>query len=357
MDLQFQPEQASNFAREYDALFWTLSALTVLFTTIVIGIILGFIVKYRRGKPADRSNPVHHNMKMEIAFLVVPTFLALALFVWGTRIFINMREVPNGAMEVFCVGKRWMWHIQHENGIRENNELHVPLGQPVKVTIISQDVIHGFYIPAFRVQYHAVPGRYTYVWFTPTKPGRYNLFCSIHCGTQHSEMGGYIYVLEPEEWAKWKSSGGNRFKPQPTDMASMGKKLWEDNNCANCHGGEDGPRGPGLANIFNTNRIMTDGQPVKADRSYLREAIRMPYTRLTKGYSNSMPEYKDYFNEDQINQLIEYIRTIGTTDSAAHPSGTGGSAVLDHKDQYNKGYEGANKTANTTQNTALGINP
>ena len=325
--IPFLPEQASNFAREYDQLFWLLSALTILFTLIVVVLIVTFVSKYRRGKPADRSNPMHHNTILEIIFLVAPLVLALGIFAWGAKIFVEMREIPDDAMEIFVVGKRWMWHVQHTNGIRENNELHVPVGQPVKLTIISQDVIHGFYIPAFRVQYHAVPGRYTTLWFTATKAGKYNLFCTIHCGTQHSEMGGFVYALEPGDFAKWMENGGNRFKEVPVSMVEKGKRLWEESNCANCHGAQDSKRAPSLAGLVGKKRDFEDGTSVIADRQYIRASILYPYTKILKGYVNAMPEYSTYFTEDQVNSLVEYIKTIGA--GTQQYSGNSGKVLPD----------------------------
>lgn len=319
MKIPFLPEQASNFAREYDALFWLLSFLTILFTMIVMVLALTFINKYRRGKPADRSNPVHHNSKLEALFLFAPLGLALGIFAWGAKIFVEMREPPENAMEIFVVGKRWMWHVQHQNGTRENNTLHVPVGQPVKLTIISQDVIHGLYIPQFRVQYHAVPGRYTTLWFTATKAGRYNLFCSMHCGTQHSEMGGYVYAVPPDEFTKWLDNGGNQYKPIPKTMVQSGQKLWEELNCASCHGATDTKRGPALAGISGKTREFEDGTSMVADRAYLREALVHPYSKILKGYENSMQTYED-LTEDEINALIEYMKTLGTGSSDYSPN-------------------------------------
>jgi len=316
-ELKFAPEQASNFAREYDALFYVITALTVVFTILVFLLVVFMISKYKRGKVADRSNPVHHNTKVEIILVIVPLFLGLAVFVWGTKIFIHMREIPKDAMEIFVVGKRWMWHVQHSNGVRENNELHVPVGQAVKLTMISQDVIHSFYIPQFRIQYHVVPGRYTSQWFIATKPGKFNLFCTIHCGTQHSEMGGYVYAMEPADFAKWLENGGNRFKPIPTSMVESGKALWELNNCGSCHGVQDTKRGPSILGIAGQKRIMASGAELIADRAYLRDSIMYPEANLLKNYINSMPNYSQQFNEDQVNQLVEYIQSQGKQTEAA----------------------------------------
>lgn len=326
MDFPIAPEQASNFAREYDALFYLITGLTVVFSLMVLVMCVYAVVKYRRGRPADRKNPTTHNLYIEGGWSAVSLGLGLFVFAWGAKIFIEMREVPDDAMEIFVIGKRWMWHVQHTNGVRENNELHVPVGQPVKLTIISQDVVHGFYIPQFRVQYHAVPGRYTSMWFTATKAGRYNLWCTIHCGTQHSEMGGYVYAMEPSEFSKWLKWGGNRFKPVPVTMADAGKRLWEEQNCASCHGTVDSKRAPSLNGVVGAKRVMNDGTIVTADRAYLRESILYPEARLRKGYLAAMPNYSGQLTEEQVNQLIEYIRTMGLAPSAAPVANTGAPA-------------------------------
>lgn len=329
MNFPFLPEQASNFAREYDALFWLITILTIVFTIMVFVMVMYAVVKYRRGRAVDRTNPLLHDMRIEGGWSAISLVLGMVVFFWGAKIFVEMREVPQNAMEIFVIGKRWMWHIQHSNGVRENNELHVPVGVPVKLTIISQDVVHGFYIPQFRVQYHAVPGRYTSMWFTATKPGRYNLFCTIHCGTQHSEMGGYVYALPQKEFSDWLKWGGNRFKPTPVNMADAGKRLWDENNCGSCHKPEDSLRAPTINGIYGTKRTMNDGSVITADRAYLRESILYSQARIRKGFLASMPDYAGQFNEEQVNQIIEYLKSTGATTvpvtTPATPAAAGGA--------------------------------
>lgn len=311
MNFPYRPEQASSFAVEYDSLFFLITALTVLFTLLVAVMCFYLIFRYKRGhgKPEDRRNPMHHNTLIEVSWSFISLFLGMGIFAWGTKMFMEMREVPDNAMEIFVIGKRWMWHAQHTNGLRENNELHVPVGIPVKLTMISQDVVHGFYIPQFRVQYHVVPGRYTTMWFKATKPGRYNLFCSMHCGTQHSEMGGYVYALEPAEFARWKQSGGNRFKPVAEMPAARGEALYKDFACANCHGEVDNKRAPSLNGLFGRRRDFTDGTSGVADMDYIRQALLNPDAKIVRGYRQQMQPYN--FTEEQVLDLIEYIKTLG----------------------------------------------
>lgn len=326
MNFPFAPEQASNFAVEYDTLFYFITGFTILTTLFVFLLCLGLIIKYKRGsgKPEDRSNPMHHNTVIELASS--GGFLAIGLFIffWGARMYLDMRQPPANAMEINVIGKRWMWHAQHDNGVRENNELHVPVGVPVKLTMISQDVIHSFYIPQFRVQYMVVPGRYTQMWFTPTKPGKYNLFCAMHCGTQHSEMGGYVYALEPSEFAKWKEAGGDRFRPKPELPAAAGKQLYEDFMCGSCHTEQDNKRAPSLYGLYGRERQFTDGSSVVADHDYIRQSLLAPEGKITKGYKSMMQPYA--FTEEQILELIEYIKTLGTPTAPVTPAATNQNA-------------------------------
>lgn len=313
MNLQFAPDSASNFAGAHDAVFYTITALTVIFTLLVYAMVTLFLIRYRRGAVVDRSNPVDDNHFVEYLALGIPTLLGLAIFGWSAKVFVDMRTPPKDAQELFVVGKQWMWHIQHPNGIREQNEIHLELGKPIKVTMISQDVIHGFYIPEFRVQYHVVPGRYTQLWFTPTKVGEFHLFCTILCGTQHSEMGGKVFVMTPEDFSKWQSTGGNRFKDVPQTLAEYGKQTFKDFSCANCHEDVDTERGPSLYSLLGKNRTMNDGTTVSANEEYIRDSIINPYAKILKGYENTMPiyQYKSEINEEQIRGLIEYIKTMG----------------------------------------------
>jgi cytochrome c oxidase subunit II len=319
--LEFKPPSASNWAGPVDALFLVITALTILFTLIVGVMLIVFIKKFKRGVKADRSNPVNDHQKLELFWTITPLFLALGIFLWSTWLYLDMRQMPKHTYEVFVIGKQWMWHNQHPNGIRENNELTLPVGQPVKLTMISQDVIHAFYVPAFRSQYHVVPGRYTNMWFTPTKIGEYHLFCNVLCGTQHSEMIGKVRVLSPADFAAWLDKGGNRFKETPTSVAMKGKQLYDDMRCGTCHMTEDTERGPSLYGIFNSKRPLDNGTSVLADEDYLRDSIINPYNKINKGYKNTMPVYiyKKQVNEDQIRAMIEYMKTLGSAKAVATP--------------------------------------
>lgn len=312
MNYPIAPEAASEHAVKHDYLFYTISALTIFFTIAVYAAVLYLAVKYNHKNKVDRSNAPHGNTKLEIAWSVIPLLMALGIFAWSTAQFVDMYRPPKDATEMFVIGKQWMWHIEHANGIRENNEMHVALGEPVRLTMISQDVIHSFYIPEFRMQWHVVPGRYTSFWFTPTKPGKFHILCAMHCGTQHSEMGGYVYVMPKKEYQEWVAKGGNRFKETPKTMAQAGKDLYDRLACGTCHGDQDNERGPSLYAIYGSQRRLKDGRTALADNAYLRRAIYEPYAQITYGYTNTMPEYtKEQLSEEQVLAIISYIKTLG----------------------------------------------
>lgn len=315
------PEQASTFGAEHDFIFYLITILTVFFTVAVMVCVLYFAFKYRRGSKANRDNIVHHSQKLEIAWSMPPLILGLVIFGLSTSLFVKVRVPPKDAAEFFVVGKQWMWHIQHPSGIRENNTLTIPVGKPVKLTMISQDVIHAFYVPAFRTQYMVIPGRYTTMWFNPIKEGKYPIFCNMYCGTQHSEMGGYVYVVSQPEYAAFVARGGDKKKDHVQTLAEQGKSLFGGNtgslNCVSCHGEKDTERGPSLSGIAGSMRKFADGQSALADDDYLRESIIAPEKRLTAGYEGTMPpDYKSQLSEEQIRHLIEYIKTLGVAKAA-----------------------------------------
>lgn len=305
------PESASENALRYDLLFWTISALTIVFTLLVSGLVVYFVSKYRRGSNADRSNPIDHHTGLELLWSGIPLLLAMGIFVWSANNYVNhQRRMPKDALEVFVIGKRWMWHLQHMNGIRENNELHIPVGTPIKMTMISQDVIHAMYLPEFRAQFHVVPGRYTELHFTPTKVGRFKMLCAMHCGTKHSEMVGFVNVMEKAEFARWLENGGNKNMPVAVDMAERGAQVWKTKNCGNCHAEQDSVRGPSLVGLLGSERPLADGTSVLADRDYVRDSILNPWRQITKGYQAEMPAYAGNLTEPDILALTAYIESL-----------------------------------------------
>jgi len=305
------PPPASNFAPEYDAIFYVLVALTVFFSAVVGIAVIFFAVRYQKGTKADRSRPMYENLFLELTWTIVPLVLGIVMFYFGTSLYVKMRTPPKNATEIFVIGKQWMWHIQHGNGVRENNTLHVPVGRPVKLTMISQDVLHAFYIPAFRVQEHVVPGRYTQLWFTATQAGEYHLFCNMYCGTQHSEMGGKVVAMPPAEFAAWLANEGQ--SASPLSMDQMGAKIFNKVGCNNCHGAEDTLRAPSLYGIYGKRRVFADGTSQIADDEYLRSSILRPYDHLTAGYGETMPVYEGQLSEEDVLNLVSYMKVMGTT--------------------------------------------
>ena len=307
------PPSASNFAPEHDAIFYTLLGLSIFFTVIVGFAVIFLALRYRQGSKYDRSRPIYEDLRLELTWTIIPLIMALFMFFFSARLFIKMRTPPADAQEIYVVGKQWMWHVQHENGVRENNTIHVPVGKPIKLTMISQDVLHALYIPAFRVQMHVVPGRYTQLWFIPTKVGEFHLFCAMYCGTQHAEMGGKVVAMEPKDYAQWLANGGNVVPPMT--MAQAGKRIYDRINCGNCHGPADTLRAPSLLGLFGKNRSFADGETLQADESYIRESILRPYNHLTQGYGRTMPAYEGQVSEQEVLDLIAYIKSMGGTDS------------------------------------------
>ncbi|HEV2473028.1 MAG TPA: cytochrome c oxidase subunit II [Chthonomonadales bacterium] len=331
---RLMPEAASTFASKFDVLFFVLLALLFIFTGTVALIILILGFRYRRGSKADRSNPPEGHIGLELIWSVGPLILGLGVFLWGAILFAQVRQPPANAAEVFVIAKRWMWHFEHTNGIREMDKLHVPLGQPVKLTMISQDVIHSFFCPEFRLHQDVIPGVYTTTWFQATKVGRYHLFCSQYCGTQHSEMTGWIYVMSPSDYQRWVGAGGPADDEQnvPSSaahtMEGQGEQIFQDKACNNCHTAEDTVRAPTLVGIFGKARKMQDGRLIQADNAYLRSAILDPESNALQGYPQTMPSYKE-LTEEQVLQLITYIKSLGPASAQASgtPAATGATSA------------------------------
>ena len=323
-NLPISPVQASDFARHIDILIYTLTAISVFFGGITFALVIYFSLKYKRGTTADRSNPRNEHLPLEISWSILPLVLGMIFFWFGAKEFIYAKTPPKDSMEIFVVGKQWMWHFQHAlSGVRENNALHVPLGRPVKLTMISQDVLHALFIPEFRIQYHVVPGRYTQAWFTATKVGTYHLFCAMYCGTQHSEMGGYVYVMKPEDYAQWIKNGGQ--DPQPQTLVEHGGAVYTKMACDNCHTDRDTMRAPSLYALYGKTRRFTDGTTAVADDTYIRDSIVTPAKQIVTGYIDTMSPYQSGTNpgdlsEEDILALIAYIKTLGLAN--VPPTGT-----------------------------------
>ena len=308
------PQEASQAAGQVDALFFFLIAVSVFFAVLIFGSIAYFSVRYRRRAGRDRAEPTRTHIGLEIAWTAIPLALTVIMFVWGVKLYFNAYNPPPGAMEVFVVAKQWMWKFQHPEGRREINELHVPLGQPVKLTMISEDVIHDLFVPAFRVKKDVLPGRYTTVWFQATKTGMYHLFCSQYCGTEHSKMGGWVYVMEPVDYVRWLS-GAAANEP----LAVAGARLFQQLGCITCHQPNGSGRGPSLVGVFGHPVKLTTGASVVANEDYIRLMVLTPGIKVVAGYQPIMPTFKGLVSEEQLQQLIAYIKSLGKEEGAKTP--------------------------------------
>jgi cytochrome c oxidase subunit II len=309
------PEQASTLAPQTDALLFFLLAVTTFFVVLIAGTIIVFMIRYRRRDPDEiPESGAHGSLALEIAWTVPPLVIVMVIFFWGASLFATIQRPPDDAINIDVVGKQWMWKLQHMEGRREINELHIPVGKPVKLTMTSEDVIHSFFVPAFRTKQDAVPGRYTTTWFEATKPGSYHLFCAEYCGTIHSGMIGYVIAMEPAEFQAWLQSGQAGALP-PVSPAAAGEALFEAQGCVSCHAAGTGQRGPQLAGLFGTTVHFEDGGTSVADENYLRESILDPQAHLVQGYQAIMPTYQGLLSEENVMQLIAYLKTLKTEEA------------------------------------------
>ncbi len=308
------PAQASTMAGRVDNLYFFMLAVTAFFSVLIAILVVVLALKYRRRHADEVGANIHGSTALEVVWTAIPLIIALVMFVWGTSVYFALAKPPSDAMEVYVIGKRWMWKAQHLTGQREINELHVPVGQPIKVLIASEDVIHSYYIPAFRVKMDAVPGKTTSLWFEATAPGEYQLFCAEYCGTKHSGMIGRIVAMEPREFQAWLASGG---VSQQASLPESGAQLFEQLGCVTCHRDESGSRGPALSGLFGKPVQLANGETVAADEAYLRESILNPTARMVAGYPPLMPTYQGQVSEEALAALIAYIKSLSAADASA----------------------------------------
>jgi cytochrome c oxidase subunit II len=299
------PEGASTMASRVDNLFFFLVGLTIFFSLIIAGTIVYCAVKYHRKRPDQVGARIHGGLLLELTWTVIPLMITMVIFVWGTSVFFAMSRPPDETLNIYVVGKQWMWKFQHLDGQREINELHVPVGRPVKLIMTSEDVIHDVFVPAFRVKADVLPGRYTNIWFEPTKPGRYRLFCAEYCGTRHSGMIGEVVVMDATEFQTWLSGGA----PEGS-LASTGAKLFQDLACNTCHRPDAQGRGPVLEGLFGKTVQLQNGETVQADEAYIRESILTPSAKITAGFQPIMPTFQGLVTEEQLLALVEYVKSL-----------------------------------------------
>ena len=315
MQLPLFPEAASTVADSVDYLYFYLSAVTIVMTGLIFAAVFFFAIKYRRKSDDEIPKPIHGSLKLEIAWSVIPFLVMLTFFWWGAQLFFANASSPPNAMDMYVVGKQWMWKIQYPEGQREINELHVPVGRPVKLTLASEDVIHSFFIPAFRVKHDVVPGRYDTMWFTATKPGRYHLFCAEYCGTEHSGMVGWVTVMNETDYENWLSGGGSE-----GSMAQQGEKLFQQMGCSTCHLLDQQGRCPILRGVYGSRVQLQDGRTILADDTYIRESILNPNAKIVAGFRQDvMPSFQGQISEEGLLQLIVFIKSLAITGTPAAP--------------------------------------
>jgi cytochrome c oxidase subunit II len=311
------PPQASTIAVETDHLLYFLLAVAVFFTLLIFTAIFYFSVRYRRRSEQELPRAVHSGLALEILWSVIPFGLTMVMFAWGAKVFFMESRPPENSMQIYVVGKQWMWKLQHMEGQREINELHIPVGRPVKLTMTSEDVIHSFYVPAFRTKQDVVPGRYITTWFQATKPGKYHLFCAEYCGTKHSGMIGWVYAMEPQDYEQWLNGGGAM-----GSLSENGQKLFESLACANCHKADGSGRCPTLVGLYGRPVQLAGGGTVRADEAYLRESILYPEAKVVAGYQPLMPTFQGLVTEEGVLELIEYIKSLAPPPGLAQGGGT-----------------------------------
>lgn len=322
------PEQGSTIAARVDALLFFLVGVSGFFAALIAVLVITFAVRYRRRSEAELPRPIHGSLKLELVWTLVPFALAMVMFFWGASVFLAISRPPDHALEIFVVGKQWMWKLQHMEGRREINELHVPQGRPIKLTMTSEDVIHSFFVPAFRVKADVLPGRYTTVWFEATRQGAYHLFCAEYCGTEHARMIGRVVVLSPADYQQWLSGAREPGVPaSEVSMASAGEALFQRLGCPTCHRGEHGMLGPSLVGVFGKPVELADGRVVTADEAYLRESILDPQAKIVAGYRPVMPTFQGQISEEELLQLLQYIKSLGEPEREAI-SATGAPATV-----------------------------
>jgi cytochrome c oxidase subunit 2 len=303
---QLFPEAAASNAASVDFMFLFMVVLSLVISLGVAGTLLYFCIRYRRNSPADRTQGPT-SIRMEMTWIIASLPILMGIFLWGARLAFKQMRVPANAIPITVVAKQWMWKFQHEDGRREIDVLHVPVGQPIAVTAISQDVIHSFFVPAFRVKQDVLPGRYSTVWFQATEPGEYRLYCAEYCGTNHSRMVGRVVAQTPSDFAAWLSGRDTTQKSPP----ASGAQLFVDLQCASCHRtGPEPARCPQLGGLFGQSVQLASGQQITADDAYIRESILRPAAKVVAGFQPVMPPYENRLSEEEVLELIAYIKSL-----------------------------------------------
>jgi cytochrome c oxidase subunit 2 len=307
------PQAASTVADRYDALFAFLLISCGIITVGIFGCLIVFSVRYRRRPGNEVARQIAGNWKLETFWTLIPAGLAMIPFYWGASLYFDMSTPPDDALSVYVVARQWMWKVEHPDGQAEIDELHVPIGQPVRLTMISQDVIHSFYVPAFRIKMDVLPGRYTTTWFEATTPGRYRLECAEYCGTDHAEMTGWIVAMDQSDFADWLATQSTQ------SLASQGERLFQQLGCNGCHRSDSLARAPMLPGLYGRPVRLQDGSQVIADDAYIRGSILNPSAQVVDGWQPIMPTFQGQLDEEQLVALVAYIRSIGPAAGAPPP--------------------------------------
>lgn len=306
---QFLPPAGTDIAEKWDALFYFLLGISLISFVCIIGAAIYFLIKYRRREGVAASS-IDGNHKLEFVWTLLPTILVMFIFAWGWLIYDKMISPPDSAYEVKVIGKQWLWQFQYDNGKTTINELYVPVNQPVRLLMTSDDVIHSFFVPDFRIKSDVVPGMYTAVWFEAREPGEHIVYCAEYCGTAHSKMLATVKVLSADDWAAWKAQAKG---PKPASLVDYGKLLYQERGCFACHS-IDGSKGiaPTLKGVWGTQENLEGGSSVLVDENYVRESIEVPDAKIVKGYANSakMPPFKGMLTEEELNALIAFIKSL-----------------------------------------------
>ena len=300
------PREASTIAPWMDALYFFLLGMTVTGVALVLAIVITFSLRYRTSVHPVATQ-IEGSTLLEATWTIIPLGIFLVTFVWGALLYFRIYNPPTNAMNIYIVGKQWMWKAEHPGGQHEINALHVPTGQPIQLTMISQDVFHSFSIPDFRIKREVIPGRYSTVWFEATTPGTYHIFCTQYCGTNHSVMIGEVTVLSPDDYKKWTEGSTSGMS-----LAQNGERLFASMGCNACHSGTAAARGPNLAGVYGSKLQLTSGQTVQVNEAHLRDAILNPSQHVTAGYSPIMPTYQGQISEDGLIDLVEYLKGLKT---------------------------------------------
>lgn len=301
------PPTASAYALSVDHLIWAWTAVILLLTVPIFFTLVYFAARYHTSnKGADREHPVARNVKLELSWIVVPFLVTMVFFVWATVLYFRLGTPPAGALEISAVGRQWMWKFQHPGGQAEINDLHVPIGQPVRIKAISQDAIHALYVPALRIKMDVLPGRYRTLWFDADEAGTYRLMCTEFCGTEHSKMGGFIHLMEPADYQAWLDRQGT-----DQTLAAQGEALFRRYGCSGCHGAQAAQRAPSLNGVYGGPVPLSDGTTVVADDRYIHDSIVLPKQQVVAGYAPIMPTFAGQIGEEDLIRLVAYIKSLG----------------------------------------------